>query len=82
MFQPRVLKFNGGYLTYSLANKYVDVSPNLEDAFIFTTEENFRQIEENVEHYSSGYPCGFYSWEEEEKWKNPQWINIEIKVKD
>lgn len=80
MFQPKVLKFDGGYLTYSFDNKVVSISSKFEDAFIFTTQENYNCINWNLEHYTSGYPFGFDSVEEEQKWQNPKWIDVNIKL--
>lgn len=81
MFQPKVLKFDGGYLTYNFNKNTVNISSNFEDAFVFTTVDNYNQIVTNLDMYCSGSGFGFESQEEENKWKNPQWINVIITIK-
>ncbi len=71
----KVLKFDGGYFTYSMKRNIVDLSHRFDDAFIFRSEEDIEHIKGNIRYYQIN--IGEF---EDQRWQNPKWINIVISI--
>jgi hypothetical protein len=69
----KILKFDGGYFTYSMKRNTVSLSHRFEDAFVFTNENDVEHINGNIRYYQIN--MGEF---EDIRWQNPEWIDVRI----
>jgi hypothetical protein len=70
-FQPKILKVNGGYVCYSFVRKVLYFG-TIDEAFIFTNQDNFQTINNNLGTYKINDFDG--------DWENPEWIDVSISI--